>query len=77
MLVSPRLSKTDNRVSCKILVGSENFLSYKLYIIVYKVLLNKPMEIPAVVSWCRLTIFSTPTHNPFKGLEELSKQLMS
>ena len=66
MLESPRLSKTNNCILYKILVGSENFLSYKLYIIVYKVLLNKPMEISAAISGGELAILNTPTYNPFR-----------
>lgn len=75
MLESPRLSKTSNCILYKTLAVSKILLSYKFNIIVYKVLLNKPMEISAVISGGRLAIFDTPTHNPFQGLEELRIQL--
>ena len=77
MLESPRFFKTSSCILYKILVGSIFFLLYKFNIIVYRVLLNKPMENPPAVRRCRLAIFDTPTHNPFQGLEELRKQLKS
>ena len=67
---SPGLPKQATVFFIKILIGSLFLLLYKLNNIVYRILLNKSMEISAVMSGGRLAIFNTPTHNLFKDWKD-------